>query len=229
VTAETAVSAGGVLTALWGGDPDSGKVRVNLSGPPTGAQNQPVEYILSAANMNKLATVTLWLEVDGTYLAGQSAEGLNGFQTLGGVLWQQKGDSHYVGRVTLYNTSGGVTSEGYQELLRITLTARDTLGSSEVKIDRISLSGYDADNHAVFLDSVTQNGAVGTEIVPHFSPYDVNRDGKVDQLDLTTAQRYYAMSSDDADWDDLAARADVTGDGSVDINDFILILNNIGW
>ena len=56
-----------------------------------------------------------------------------------------------------------------------------------------------------------------------YSIYDVNEDGIVDQLDITRAQRAYGASDGDDNW---IARADVNHDGTVDINDLILILNN---
>lgn len=93
---------------------------------------------------------------------------------------------------------------------------------------RIDLSGYDEDNKAVFIDSILRKGTVETDIVAYFSPYNVNRNGKIDQLDLTTAQLYYAARSEEAGWDE-AKIADVNGDGRVDIEDLILILNHIEW
>ena len=50
-----------------------------------------------------------------------------------------------------------------------------------------------------------------------YNRFDVNKDGVINLLDLTRAQRFY-NTNDPA--------ADVSGDGIVDINDLILILNN---
>jgi hypothetical protein len=50
-----------------------------------------------------------------------------------------------------------------------------------------------------------------------YSICDVNRDGVVDQLDVTRAQRYYGTAD---------SVCDVNGDGTVDIEDLILILNH---
>ena len=53
--------------------------------------------------------------------------------------------------------------------------------------------------------------------------YDVNEDGVVNLLDITRSQRYYGMREGDQGW---YARADVNSDGTVDVSDLILILNN---
>jgi hypothetical protein len=47
--------------------------------------------------------------------------------------------------------------------------------------------------------------------------YDVNRDGVVDQLDLTRAQRWYGSQD---------VLCDVNGDKEVNVTDLILILNH---
>ncbi|MDO5596237.1 MAG: dockerin type I repeat-containing protein, partial [Bacillota bacterium] len=53
--------------------------------------------------------------------------------------------------------------------------------------------------------------------------YDVNKDGTVDQLDITTCQRWYQAKSGDSDWSN-ASVCDVNGDNKVDIEDMIGIL-----
>ena len=50
-----------------------------------------------------------------------------------------------------------------------------------------------------------------------YSRFDTNRDGRVDLLDVTHAQRFYGY------WDPIA---DINGDTEVDLLDLILILNN---
>ena len=219
------------ITLAENEDFTDGKARVKLNGPTAvKVEETEVEYILSAANLNKLATITLWIEADGKYFEGKDVIGLNGFQTLGNIDWVNTSDTMWSGRVTLgaFNSESSVTSSEYVDLLKLTFRVRNELGSTSIKITRIDLSGYDENNKAVFIDSLIRKDSVATDVVENFSPYDVNRDGKVDQLDLTTAQLYYAAKDEDDDWDD-AKIADVNADGRVDIEDFILILNNIVW
>jgi hypothetical protein len=61
-----------------------------------------------------------------------------------------------------------------------------------VRIPRIVVSGYDDENSAIYLDAKIGNDIVTTDVLLYFSKYDINRNGVVDQLDLTTAQLYYA-------------------------------------
>ena len=53
--------------------------------------------------------------------------------------------------------------------------------------------------------------------------YDVNGDGKVDQLDITTAQLYYRAEPGDAIWQE-AYRCDFNEANVIDVADFIEIL-----
>ena len=56
-----------------------------------------------------------------------------------------------------------------------------------------------------------------TKETPAYHPCDVNRDGVVDLLDVTRAQRYFG--TDDP-------TCDVDGSGTVDVADLIMIMNN---
>ena len=49
------------------------------------------------------------------------------------------------------------------------------------------------------------------------SPYDINKDGVVNLLDVTRAQRFYGLAD---------SAADIDGNGAVGIEDLVLILNN---
>jgi hypothetical protein len=102
------------------------------------------------------------------------------------------------------------------------------LGTTDVSLVSAVLSGYDDADVAIYIDSLITNGLVQTVIGQYFSKYDVNKDGVVDQLDLTTAQRFYMAKEGDANWN-TAKAADVNRDGRVDIEDLILILKSSTW
>lgn len=207
---------------------EDGVVSFRLSGDDTVEVNADAEYIVSAANMNKVATVTVWFEVDGGFFSGRAVEGLNGFDVLGNITWSGLGDNLYSGRVTLINLDGGVNAIPYTDILKLTLRSKELLGITDVKVTRVIVSGYNEDNTAVYFEADITNDVISTEVTPHYSKYDINRDLVVDQLDLTAAQLYYAAREGDDNWDE-AKIADVNGDGRVDIEDLILILNNIEW
>jgi len=205
---------------------EDGVVSFILSGSDTVEVKTEAEYVVSAANMDKAATVTVWFEVDGGYFYGKSVEGLNGFDVLGDISWRGLGGTKYEGRVTLINLTGGVSAIPYTDILKLTLGTRDLVGITDVKVTRIDVSGYDDENKAVYFESDIRKDTVTTDVTPHYSEYDINRDTVVDQLDLTAAQLFYAAREGDANWD-AAKIADINKDGRGDIEDLSLIHNNI--
>ncbi|MDR2707195.1 MAG: fibronectin type III domain-containing protein [Nitrososphaerota archaeon] len=203
---------------------------VTLNGDTAVVVGSDVTYTVSVSNVNRLATVTLQFEVDGNYFNGKSFTGLNGFDVLGGgVTWTPAANDMWIGRVTLVNLNGDVSSTGALDIFKMVLSSSSNLlGTTNVKLLDAVLSGYDAADVAIYIDASVTNAVVQTTIGQYFSVYDVNRDGVVDQLDLTTAQLYYMAEEGDANWN-VAKFADVNRDGRVDIEDLISILNNIVW
>ncbi|MCL1976535.1 MAG: fibronectin type III domain-containing protein [Candidatus Bathyarchaeota archaeon] len=206
-----------------------GSAVVSLSGVERVVVGDDAAYTVSVGGVSKLATVTLQFEVDGAYFSGKSFTGLNGFDVLGDVVWTQAGNGVWIGRVTLVNLNGGVSSAGALDIFEMVFSSNSKLlGTADVRLVDVVLSGYDDADVAVYIDSSISNGLVRTLIGQYFSKYDVNRDGVVDQLDLTAAQLFFMAKESDANWN-VAKFADVNGDGCVDIEDLILILKNIIW
>jgi hypothetical protein len=202
---------------------------VSLNGVANIVAGSDAAYTVSVSDVSKLATVTIQFEIDGTYFSGKSFTGLNGFAVLDDVEWTQTGNSAWTGRVTLVNLNGGVSSTDALDIFEMVFFSNSKLfGTADVKLVDAVLSGYDADDVAIYVDYVLENGLVQTSISQYFSKYDINKDGVVDQLDLTTAQLYFMAQEGDANWN-AAKVADVNSDGRVDIEDLILILKNIVW
>jgi hypothetical protein len=201
---------------------------VSLSGDTSIVAGDDAVYTVSVNNVNKLATVTLWFEADGTYFTGKTFNGLNGFSILGDIQWTQNGNI-WTGRATLINNSG-VNSNSALDIFEMVFSSNsDQLGNTAVKLIKADLSGYNANtDQAIYIDSSIANNQIQTMINQYFSIYDTNKDGKIDQLDLTTAQLFYMAEEGDANWN-TAKIADINNDGRVDISDLILILNNIDW
>ena len=160
-------------------------------------------------NAKRLAVATLWFEASGT----PSYTGLNNFAVLDEAT---VGDQY---RVTLgYLVSGG---EGFTSanagILKIS-------GVAGVEIKNAKFVSYDENGNAVEVDSnVVKDTTGGVILPPGDDPdpvvnYDLNGDGKVDQLDLAIALKYF--TTDDS-------IADFNKDGTVDIEDFIMLLNHI--
>lgn len=57
-------------------------------------------------------------------------------------------------------------------------------------------------------------------------PCDLNGDGKVNLLDIGTAQKSYKAEQKDSDWDKHSA-CDLNGDGTVDLQDLTALYNKI--
>ena len=86
----------------------------------------------------------------------------------------------------------------------------------------VTVTGFDENGQAVTLPSNIKTPSLSIA-VREGNSYDVNKDGTVDQLDITTCQRWYQARSGDADWA-TAQVCDVNGDDKVDIQDMIGIL-----
>jgi hypothetical protein len=201
---------------------------VSLGGDAFITGGEVARYTVSANGMLNLNAATIWFEASSPYLTSRNFSGLNGFNILGPVQWTQNGNV-WTGRATVVNYGSGVTIDKPLEIFEMLFnTSQDHLGATDVKLTQINLSGINETGDAVFIDATVANSVVHTVIEQQHNKYDVNRDGKVDQLDLSTALLYYMAKEGDANWA-VAKRADVNGDGRVDTEDLILILNNIVW
>ena len=142
-----------------------------------------------------------------------SFEGLNNFTIL---------DNELVGgqyRVTLgYVVAGG---QGFTSANAGILTIS---GATGVNLVNAKFVGYDDNGDAVEVDSNVVKDTTGGIILPpgddptQVVNYDLNNDKVVDQLDLAIALKYFTTDN---------SIADFNKDGTVDIEDFILLLNHI--
>ncbi|MCL2172846.1 MAG: fibronectin type III domain-containing protein [Candidatus Bathyarchaeota archaeon] len=202
---------------------------ISLNGVENIVVGNTATYTVSVADVSQLATVTIQFKVDSTYFTGKSFTGLNGFDVIGDITWIPMGNNVWIGRVTLVNLSGGISSADALDIFEIVLSSNDnSLGTTDVKLVDAALSGYADGNTAVYIDSLIAHDLVQTVIGQYYSKYDINKDGVVNQLDLTTAQMYFMAKEGDANWN-TAKNADVNGDDRIDIEDLILILQNITW
>jgi hypothetical protein len=198
---------------------------VSIGGTVGARIGEEVKHQVSVENMSKLATATLWFEVEDAFLTNTSATGLNGFEMIGGVNWTKDGDK-YLGRATVGNFKGGVDVKDPLDIFEMTCLVKEAIGTTEIKLTKVELSGYDENNEAVFMEAPIKNGIVSMIVDYNWDIADVNRDKVVNQLDLTAAQLAYQTSAGEANWN---ANADANADGKVDVEDFILILGRINW
>ena len=205
----------------------SGKAAVAVSGPETIMEGEEAEYLFSVGNIDGMNTAVISFEIDSAYFEFIELSPLNGLAILGDVKWSHEGDIS-VGRVVLggYNENA-FSAADLRDVLSLKVKAADgALGLTGVKIEAVSLSGF-GEGDGVFFDFELTSPLAQTEILKVYSPYDVNRDGIINQLDLSVALYYYQAAEGDDNWD-VSGRADVNADGVVDIADYIALIDYLG-
>lgn len=196
-------------------------VSANASLRSAGLADGKPSFRLSLSNAKNIATVRVGFTVDADAV---SAAGLNGFT----VLDQPHGsysDGKYTGEVMLAYLNTERTA--FTQTAETPILSFVTGGSPPtLKITGVTVSGWDSTGNAVY-------GTIGG-IDPDESrfsavTYDLNGDGKIDQLDITVAQAYYRAQSTDSDWNTPGTNGvapslcDVNDDNVVDIQDLVTI------
>lgn len=210
-------------------DPDPGQpeavVSADVALRNAGLADRNPSFRLALKHAKNVTTVRVGFTVDARTV---SVTGLNGFQ----VLDQPKGsvaNGKYTGEVMLAYLSDGrtaFTQTGETGIASFVTNGGDT---PTLKITGVTLSGWDNDGKAIF----GTTGSIDPDKVKFVATtYDLNGDGKVDQLDITVAQAAYQARSTERDWNTPGANGvapsacDVTGDSVVDIQDLIAIYLN---
>ena len=228
-TATNGKSASCTVTVTGGTtDPDPGQPEVAVSADVAlrnaGLANSDPSFRLALKNAKNVTTVSVHFTVDASTV---TVTGLNGFQ----VLDQPKGsvaNGKYTGEVMLAYLSDGRTA--FTQTGETGIASFVTNGDTPtLKITGVTLSGWDSDGKAIF---GTTGSIDPNEVKFVATTYDLNGDGKVDQLDITVAQAAYQARSTESDWNTpgtngvAPSACDVTGDGVVDIQDLIAIYLN---
>lgn len=116
-----------------------------------------------------------------------------------------------------------ITSEDASNLLLLALPVKaNVTGNLAATVDSAECAGV--------VSNISTKGRVtvnGSPASNRIVSYDVNADNVIDILDITEAQRFYRVSSSDTDNWSVAQKADVNGDGEVDIQDLIDIFLQI--
>lgn len=209
-------------------DPDPGQpeavVSADVALRNAGLADRNPSFRLALKHAKNVTTVRVRFTVDASTV---SVTGLNGFRVLG----QPKGsvaNGKYTGEVMLAYLSNGRTA--FTQTGETGIASFVTNGDTPtLKITGVTLSGWDSDGKAVF----GTTGSIDPDEVKFVATtYDLNGDGKVDQLDITVAQAAYQARSTESDWNTPGANGvapsacDVTDDGVVDIQDLIAIYLN---
>lgn len=210
-------------------DPDPGQpeavVSADVALRNAGLADRNPSFRLALKHAKNVTTVSVCFTVDARTV---SVTGLNGFQVLG----QPKGsvaNGKYTGEVMLAYLNTGRTA--FTQTSETGIASFVTTGSTPtLKITGVTISGWDSNGKAIF---GTTGSIDPNEVKFVAANYDLNGDGKVDQLDITVAQAAYQARSAESDWNTPGANGvapsacDVTGDGVVDIQDLIAIYLNV--
>ena len=181
-------------------------------------------FRLALKNAQNVATVRVQFTADTNLV---SVTGTNGFT----VLDQPKGSyvgGKYTGEVMLVYVNSGRTA--FTQSAETGIATFVTGGTTPtLRITGVTISGWDSTGKAVYgtMGSIDPN-----EVKFVAATYDLDGNGKVNQLDITVAQAAYQARSTENDWNRPGANGvapsacDVTRDGVVDIQDLIAIYLN---
>lgn len=213
---------GGTIVDPEPTEPEEEAVLASIQAPASiqpGAE-LPVDFQLE--KLKRVATVSFVFERDAA-LTGGTAEGKNGFTALGGIRWNGNKGILMLSYLQDGTRGGSLTQAALTDVSRVVFKATAENGTNlGIKLTGVTVTGFDENGQAVTLLSNIKTPSLSIA-VREGNSYDVNKDGTVDQLDITTCQRWYQARSGDSDWSN-ASVCDVNGDNKVDIQDLIDIL-----
>lgn len=213
---------GGTIVDPEPTEPEEEPVLASIQAPASiqpGAE-LPVDFQLE--KLKRVATVSFVFERDAA-LTGGTAKGKNGFTALGGIRWNGNKGILMLSYLQDGTRGGSLTQAALTDVSRVVFKATAENGTNlGIKLTGVTVTGFDENGQAVTLLSNIKTPSLSIA-VREGNSYDVNKDGTVDQLDITTCQRWYQARSGDSDWSN-ASVCDVNGDNKVDIQDLIDIL-----
>ena len=213
---------GGTIVDPEPTEPEEEPVLASIQAPASiqpGAE-LPVDFQLE--KLKRVATVSFVFERDAALTVG-TAKGKNGFTALGDIRWNGNKGILMLSYLQDGTRGGSLTQAALTDVSRVVFKATAENGTNlGIKLTGVTVTGFDKNGQAVTLLSNIKTPSLSIA-VREGNSYDVNKDGTVDQLDITTCQRWYQARSGDSDWSN-ASVCDVNGDDIVDIEDMIDIL-----
>lgn len=213
---------GGTIVEPEPTEPEEEPVLASIQAPASiqpGAE-LPVDFQLE--KLKRVATVSFVFERDAA-LTGGTAKGKNGFTALGDIRWNGDKGILMLSYLQDGTRGGSLTQAALTDVSRVVFKATAENGTNlGIKLTGVTVTGFDKNGQAVTLLSNIKTPSLSIA-VREGNSYDVNKDGTVDQLDITTCQRWYRADSNDSDWSN-ASVCDVNSDNKVDIQDMIGIL-----
>ena len=203
-------------------EPETEPVLASIKAPASIQPDAQLPVDFQLEKMKRVATVSFVFERDAA-LTGGTAEGKNGFTALGSIRWNGNKGILMLSYLQDGTRGGSLTQTALTDVARVVFKATAGNGTKlGIKLTGVTVTGFDEKGQAVTLLSNIKTPSLSIA-VREGNSYDVNKDGTVDQLDITTCQRWYMADSKDSDWSN-ASVCDVNGDNKVDIEDMIGIL-----
>lgn len=205
-----------------------------LTAKGTGVKDGYAHYKLTLDNAENVKTMLLHLSFEASKVSKDAqVEGkkdayveLNDDRfSLVTVKWTEA-DGKVDAKILLIPKDNGEAISGTDaaNLLLVGLPVKNGVtGNIAMTVTAAQCAGINTEDDSLMTGTVTVNGSLASN---HIANYDVYEDSKIDILDITEAQRFYQVSSRDNDWS-AAQKADVNGDGKVDIQDLIDIFLQI--
>lgn len=213
---------GGTIVDPEPTEPEEEPVLASIKAPSSIQPDAQLPVDFQLKKMKRVATVSFVFERDAA-LTGGTAEGKNGFTALGGIRWNGNKGILMLSYLQDGTRGGSLTQPALTDVSRVVFKATAENGTNlGIKLTGVTVTGFDENGQAVTLLSNIKTPSLSIA-VREGNSYDVNKDGTVDQLDITTCQRWYRADSNDSDWSN-ASVCDVNGDNKVDIQDLIDIL-----
>ncbi|MCL2165116.1 MAG: family 78 glycoside hydrolase catalytic domain [Oscillospiraceae bacterium] len=222
------VTASGLIASFGAGY--VAPVQADINSPATVTVNTPASYTVSLEYAMGVGVVTLGFTADSRYLDLPSATALGGFSILEPLTWEYIGSQMWKGAVKLYNP-GFVQSNAPLDVLEISGSTLGLIGDTTVTLTDFEVTG-DVNGFADFLPCEIRKAEAATSIGQKYSKYDLNHDGRIDELDLAIVVYYYLANDLEADWAvvkfDIASAkdCDVAINGRVDLADMIEVIAN---
>ena len=232
-----AASANPILASTEG----MSDLALSLGVPTDSVIGDEVEYTLSIRGAENVLSIELEFEVDGNMLNSKGVLPLSDFFAMGDIMWRSAGGSIWRGEITIgyqsWDDSIGFSSCKLYEIAKFFFDSK-TVGYATMKLTgahAVVLLG----GEKIKVEAAIEVGEATTKIeLRPYSKYDLNKDYKVDSLDLGTMLLYCGFKAKDPQWDSLvkvtdskgnsvtASMCDVNSDGVVDMLDLIDLFVN---
>ena len=217
-------------------------INISLSAAPFCGIEADVEFFLSVEKAWNLLAVEVTIEIDASLLSGKGVSAYLGFDQITDIAWKSAGGNLWRGTVTLGRKSGGaagLSTDSPVDIAKFIFAPKDK-GLTAMKLLNARAYGLDENNKEVMEIPVAITvGEAYTNIDQLiYSKYDLNKDNKVDALDLGIMLLYCGFKASDPEWGNLvkvvdskgepvtASQCDINADGFVDMLDLIDLFIN---